>query len=289
MTPKESPISGPRVMLMGEGGTGKTHSLGTLADTGVEIFCLFVGEGAGPETLLGYWVDKGKPIPPNVHWHVIHPPKLSFQDFAKQAVRVNTLALDTLAKAPDPERHLHNLWIKVSEALFDFPDDRTGKKFGPVDSWGPERALVVDGLTGMCRAAMSCVVGSRPVWNPGDYQVGQKQVEGLIRLIDGNCKCWFILISHVEKEMDQVVGGMQITASAIGKALGPIIPTMFSDAIYCTREGNKWAWNTAKSGVATKARNLPWADGLQPDFKQIYTRWLARAQAATTATTGEPA
>ncbi len=277
-TPDTSTLPGPNVLLMGGGGTGKTYSLATLVEAGVEVFYLSIEQGM--ESLLGYWTDAGKPIPPNLHWHKIEPPKMSFADFAAQATRVNTLALKTLAEAPDPNRHVHNLWIKLSEALFDFPDDRTGKKFGAVDSWGPGRALAIDGLTGMAAAAMSCVVGSRPVWNPMDYQVGQKQVQGLLRLICDHCKCWFILLAHVEKEIDPVVGGMNITVSAIGKALAPLIPPMFSDVAYCKREGKAWTWNTAMAGVDAKARNLAWADGLPPDFRPLYKVWEARAKAA---------
>lgn len=282
--PATSTLAGPNVCLMGGGGTGKTHSIGTLVDAGIEVFYLGIEQGL--ESLLGYWTDvrpdnpKPRPIPPNLHWHKINQPKFGFKDFADQALRINTLALDTLAKAPDPNRHTHNLWETISRQLFNFHDDRTGKDFGPVDEWKPDRALVIDGMTGMCKAAMSCVVGSRPVWNPGDYQVGQKQVSGLLQLICDNCPCWFILLAHDEKEIDPINGGMIRTISAIGKALGPLIPPMFSDVILCKRDATKWTWNTASAGVDTKARNLPWADGLAPDFRQAYKIWAARAQAA---------
>jgi hypothetical protein len=284
--PSKSQLPGPNIILMGEGGTGKTHSVGTLVEAGIETF--YFGLEPGLESLLGYWTDvrpdnpKPRPIPPNLHWHKLAAPKFGYDAFAQQATRVNTLALKTLAEAPDTNRFLHNLWIKVAEAMFNFPDDRTGKTFGPVDEWGPERAIVIDGMTGLCRAAMSCVVGSRPVWAPGDYQVGQKQVEGFLRMTCDNTRCWFVLISHVEKEIDPINGGMSLTVSAIGKALAPVVPPMFSDVVLCTREGNKWAWNTARAGVATKARNLPWADGLAPDFRAMYKTWATRAEAMET-------
>ena len=58
-------LIGPKVLLMGEGGTGKTHSLGTLVDwcaaNNLEVFALFTENGR--ETLLGYWKDRGLPIP----------------------------------------------------------------------------------------------------------------------------------------------------------------------------------------------------------------------------------
>ena len=283
-TPATSFLPGPNVLLEGDGGTGKTHAIGTLVDAGIEVFYLGIEQGL--ESLIGYWTDirpdnpKPRPIPHNLHWHKVEGPNLGFEAFAAQALRVNTLALDTLAKSSDPQRYLHNLWIKVSSAMFDFVDDRTEQHFGPVDSWGPERAIVIDGMTGLCKAAMSCVVGSKPVWNPGDYAVGQKQVEGFLRLVCDHCLCWFVLIGHVEKEVDPIIGGTNITISAIGAKLAPLIPPMFSDVIYCTREGNKWVWNTAKTGVACKARNLPWADGLKPDFGIIYKTWAQRAEAA---------
>jgi len=287
--PAKSALPGPKVLLEGDGGTGKTHAIGTLVDAGIEVFYLGIEQGL--ESLIGYWTDVRpdnpvpRPVPANLRWHKIEAPKIGFKEFADQALRVNTLALDTLAKSPDPNRFLHNLWIKVSESMYNFHDDRTGKDFGSVDSWSPDRAIVIDGMTGLCKAAMSCVVGSRPVWNPGDYQVGQKQVESFLRLVCDHCPCWFVLLGHVEKELDPINGGMNITISAIGGKLSPLIAPMFSDVVYTTREGNKWSWNTAKSGVACKARNLPWKDGITPDFRIIYNTWAGRAEAAAL---GEP-
>lgn len=73
---------------------------------------------------------------------------------------------------------------------------------------------------------------------------------------------------------------MKITVATIGKALPPLIPPMFSDVILASREGNKWAWNTAAANVDTKARNVAWADGMPPDFGPLYRKWASRAEAA---------
>ena len=279
--PALAELPGPNILLMGDAGTGKTRSLGTLVDAGIEVFVVSIEQGL--EALIGYWTDpspqypQGRPIPDNLHWHKITPPKASFRELAETAFKVNTMSYESLGKVPDVNRHLHNLFIKVNEAFFDFCDDRTGKKYGDVSSWGPDRAIVVDGLTGLSRAAMSLTVGGKPIRNPGDYGIAQGQLEGFLRLICDHCTCWFVLIAHVEKEVDQVVGGTKITVATIGKALPPVIPPMFSDVIYCTREGTRWTWNTSTTGVATKARNLPWAENMAPDFKPIYDRWASRA------------
>lgn len=276
-------LPGPNILLMGDAGTGKTYSIGTLVDAGLEVFYLSIEQGI--ESLFGYWTDRGKPIPPNLHWHKITPPRASFKELADAALKVNTLSYEGLGKMVDTNRHTHNLFIKVNEAFFDFPCDRTGTRFGSVDNWGPDRVVVVDGLTGLSRAAMSLTVGGKPIKNPGDYGIAQGQIEGFLRLICDHCRCWFVLLAHVEKEIDPVVGGMKITVATLGQKLPPLIPPMFSDVIYAMREGVKWTWNTAGVGVVTKARNLPWAEGIAPDFGPILSRWKERATAAQEAST----
>lgn len=278
MKPADSPLPGPNILLMGDAGTGKTRSVATLVDAGIEVFYLSIEQGI--ESLFAYWTDAGKPIPPNLHWHKIAPPKASFKELAEAALKVNTLSYESLGKMVDVNRHTHNLFIKVNEAFFDFPDDRTGKRYGSVDSWGPDRAVVVDGLTGLSRAAMSLTVGGKPIKNPGDYGIAQGQLESYLRLICDHCRCWFILLAHVEKEIDPVQGGMKITVATIGQKLPPLIPPMFSDVIYTVREGTKWTWNTAGTGVVTKARYLPWAEGITPTFKPVFDSWMSRASAA---------
>lgn len=277
--PATSPIPGPNILLMGPAGTGKTYSIGTLVETGIETF--YLGIEQGMESLLAFWTDQGKPIPNNLHWHKIEPPKASFKELAEAALKVNTLSYESLGKMVDTNRHTHNLFIKVNESFFNFPDDRTGQQFGAVDSWRPDRAIVVDGLTGLSRAAMALTVGGKPIRNPGDYGIAQGQLEGFLRLICDHCRCWFILIAHVEKEIDPVLGGTKIMVSTIGKALPPVIPPMFSDVILAARDGTKWSWNTATPNVDTKARNLPWADGMPPDFRVIFDTWKKRAEAAS--------
>jgi len=64
-----SALPGTNVLLMGPAGTGKTTAIGTLVDAGIETF--YMGLEPGLESLLGYWTDKGKPVPANLHWHVL--------------------------------------------------------------------------------------------------------------------------------------------------------------------------------------------------------------------------
>ena len=122
----KSILPGVNVLLMGPAGTGKTYAIGTLVDAGVEVF--YLGLEPGLESLMAYFTDKGKPLPENLHWHVLDAPKASFTEFLESATKVNTMALDSLAKMADPNRGKHNQFLKLIEALNNFPDDRTGYK-----------------------------------------------------------------------------------------------------------------------------------------------------------------
>lgn len=267
-------LPGVNVLIEGPTGTGKTHALGTLADTGIEVFVLFTESGL--ETLLGYWTDRGQEVPSNVHWHVLPRPAGNFAQLAESANTINTFAMEALFKMQDPNRAKQNQYVTLLKALTDFPDDRTGKKFGAVDSWGPDKCLVMDSLTGINPIAMSLVVGNKPLKDQRDWGVAQDQIEKLLRGLTDGCKCHFVLTAHVEREVDQVFGGVKVTVATLGVKLAPKIPPMFSDVILCVREGNKFSWSTANSQADLKARNLPIADGQPATFKPIFEKWKSR-------------
>jgi len=276
----DSLLAGVNVLLEGPAGTGKTHALGTLADTGVEVFCLFTESGL--ETLLGYYTDTGKPVPSNLHWHVLPRGGSAFSTLAESANTINTTSLDVLYKLADNNRAKHNQFVGLLRALSDFPDDRTGNKYGAVDTWGPDRCLAIDSLTGINPIAMSLVVGNKPVKSQADWGIAQDQIEKLLRQLTDGCRCHVVLLAHVEREVDQVFGGVKVTVSTLGRALAPKIPPMFSDVILSVREGTKFSWSTANAQADLKARNLPIADGLPPSFKPIIDKWISRGGSLTT-------
>lgn len=270
----QSLLSGVNVLIEGPTGTGKTHSIGTLVDTGLPVFYLALESGI--ESLMGYWTDQSKPIPLNLHWHHLSAADASFSAMLKNAEVINALTNDALAKIQDVNKQKYNSFIKILKVLSNFEDQRTGKTFGPVDSWGPDKALVIDACTGLNIAAMSLVAGGKPIKSLVDWGVAMDQVEKLIRQLTDGCKCHFILLAHIERETDQVLGGVKITVGTLGNKLAAKIPPMFSDVVLTVRNGLTFEWSTANPMADLKARNLPISEHIQPSFKQILDKWISR-------------
>ena len=276
-------LAGPKVLLEGPSGSGKTHSLGTLVDwaaaqtPALEVFVLFTENGL--ETLKGYWADRGLPIPANLHWHVTATPALGLDSLIEGARNVGLLTYEGLTKLIDPKRAQNNPWEKFLRVLADFKDDRTGQSFGNVGTWGADRILINDSLSETANACFRMVTGNKPMAAQNEYLVGQTNLLNWLRWMTQALQCTFVITAHVQRQLNEVTGTTQLMTKAIGKALADDIPQLFSDTIYCVREGTKWYWDTAAASVDTKTRNLPYQSKLSPDFAQIMEKWKARAEA----------
>ncbi len=273
MSEDKSSLPGVNVMLMGPAGTGKTHSIGTLVDTGIEVF--YFAFESGSESLRGYWTDKGKEVPKNLHITTVKGPAASWSEMADSVGYVNKLAYESLKKMADPNRSKYNQFEMFLRTFNDVTDD-LGNKFGCIDTWGADKAIVIDGLTGLSDAAMKAVIGGKADRDQKDWGLAQNLLENFLRRICDNCPCHFILLAHVERETDMILGGVKLMVSTLGKALPPKLPSMFSDVILAVRNADKWSWDTASAIADVKTRNLPISANNQPNFGLIIDKWKSR-------------
>ena len=280
MTEDNRPLIGPKICLMGLGGTGKTYALGTLADwsaaNGFELAILFTENGL--ESFLGYFRDKSKEPPPNIYWHQQQTKPISLKNLISTADSVGKLSYEALAKSIDGNRGgENNAFWKILNSCADFKDDRTGKSLGPVDAFPLKRIFAMDSLTETSNAAMKMQIGSRPMASPGDYGVAQNNLMNFLRLLTQGIECPFVMTAHVDRETDGVTQTTKIMIKAIGKALATEIPTLFSEIIYTVRDGAKFTWDTAAYGVDVKTRSLGYRAGIEPNFALIFDAWKKRS------------
>lgn len=277
VVPLRSLLPAPKVLIEGPTGAGKTHSLGTLVDSGVEVGLMAFEQGV--EALYGYWTDRGLKVPDNIFVHEVAGPSVTFGNLADAAKLVNMLSYKSLIEGVDQNRAKYDQMVKVYTALNDFTCHRSGRKLGPVDRWSTGRWLAMDGLTGLSNCAMNLFVGGRIVVSQSDWLIGQRNIENLLRQITTQCRCGFVLIAHQEREPDHT-GASKVTVSTLGKALAPKIPPMFSDVIMAkklvTTAGTTWQWDTQDPQCDLKTRNLPIRGDLPQNFKPILDRWKSR-------------
>ena len=275
-------LDGPKIILEGPSGSGKTRAIGTLVDWAArqspprDVFVLFTENGL--ETLLGYWRDRKLAIPANLHWHVARTQAIGLASLIDSAKKVGLLTYEGLTKSVDPDRAKNNPWEKLLITLTDFPDDRTGKKFGNIGEWGTERILVNDSLSETANACFRMVIGNKPTASQPDYGVAQNNLLSWLRYMTQSFRGTFVITAHVARQTNEVTGATQLMTKAIGKALADDIPQLFSETIYTYREGTNWYWDTAAANVDTKTRYLPIASKISPDFGQIMDKWLERSR-----------
>lgn len=274
-------LSGPKVLLQGDSGGGKSFAFGPLVDWAakqspmLEVFILFTEPGL--ETVLGYWRDRNLPVPANLHWHVVPAATLDLKALTDAADKVGKLTFQSLTNLVDGDRGKNNPAFKILSAMADFPDDRTGKKFGNIGTWGADKILGVDSLSELANAYEKMVIGNKPVMAQNEYGVAQTNLLNFLRYVCGTgAKFGLVMTAHLQKQVNELTGGMTLTTKAIGKAMSDDVPRLFSEVLYAYREGTSWYWDTSATNVVTKTRYLPIQSKIKPDLGVIFEKWLQR-------------
>lgn len=267
----------PAVLLIGAPGAGKTYSLSTLLEAGKEVFVIST-EPTGVESLLDVVVAKKLDLS-KLHWKQITPTRSGFSDLTSMANRIGMGTYESLAKLPPQGDRTKAKFISLLSTLSNFVSDKDGSTHGPVDQFPPSRVLVIDSLSGLNLMAMDLAVGDKVTAHQGEWGVAMNMLEKLLNSLSSGLQCPFVLTAHVEREVDEITGGVKLMASALGRKLAPKIPRFFSEVVYVYRDGNGFYWSTASVNVDTKPRSLPLADKIPPTFKPILDAYAARLEA----------
>lgn len=284
MAPRLNP---PSNLLLGPAGTGKTTAVVTLLEAGLWTRMLAT-EPSAPNRVIEtirkrYQFDAGKQadLIKRFDWQYVSPAVPSWGSLKEAADVVNKMSLDEIAKMRTGiGKSDSRQWLAFLEACANFTSSNTGEVGGDVTEWGDDCAFVLDGLTGVNTMSRNLSVGLKPNPSPGEWGVMQGSILTVMNKLASDCKCFFVCIAHVEREVNEVTGVSNVTVSTLGSKLAPKLPPLFTNVIYAVREKDKFSWSTAALGVETKAGDLPIQDGLQPSFVPIIDAYRARQKAS---------
>lgn len=260
-------ILGVNVLNIGPAGTGKTTALKTLVKIpGLEIFAIFTEPRY--DVLGGEFLDK-------IHWKYLPPTQTSWLTSIMVAKQVNVLSNDALQKVQNIEGASHRQYIDMLEQCNDFKDQH-GKSWGDISTWSTNRVLIIDGLTGISKAARGLGVGGKAILSQPDWGKCMFMVGNFVDALTCNTKCHFILIGHIEREVDEINGGFKNMVSTLGRKLAPMIPVNFGDVILSIKEGKDFWWDTIEAHTDLKNANLPLAAKQVPDYSVLLNNWIAK-------------
>lgn len=280
-------IAAPGILLQGPVGTGKTFGAASLVEAGIDTRFLMLEPFA--DVLLKFEQDRG--IPPctepgdgaRLHYRVISPANQGWDVMLKNAQTIQTMNFEALSKLKAGlNNNEYGQFVDVLKSLSNYTCDRCGQSFGPVDNWGTDTGLVVDGMSSLATMAMDLVVGAKPTKAMGEWGVAMDNLERLVQKLATDLRCWFILLAHIEREVDEVNGGIKLMTSTLGKKLAPRIPRFFHEVILAQRTGEEFSWSNADPAVDLKNKLLPLNGKLPASMVPLVEAWkdMARQQGA---------
>lgn len=203
-----------------------------------------------------------------MHYAYVPPLDVDWADLDQLSTLINRAG--DVTKVIDPNKRNYTQMFDTYSTLKAYRCRRCEKEFGDVSKLDDNHAVVMDGLTGLSTNAMHMVAGLKPAKSWPEFDAAGQQVENLLR------KCVsigasFVLVAHVDRELDPVTRAAKLTMHTIGNKLAPrLTKDLFSEIIFCRRDDRqRFWWSTIEPDMDLKARRLPFSDQITPGFAQI--------------------
>jgi len=267
-------VRGPKVLLMGMEGHGKTDSIRTIIEAGLKCFVVFVEPGM--EVLVD--TRRGRPVytcAQGLHWKYIPVAMPTWQDLREMAKYLNTLSYEGVANVAPQHRERFQAHMELVSTMGDLKCDRCNERFGPADHLEPydQWAVVNDSLTSISKAFLLGHIGTKPAVHRGEYGNAMYQIGNYIDMFCGMIPSMAVMMAHIDREPNEVSGGFENMVATLGQKLAPKIPRPFSDVVLAKRVGDQFTWSTIEESYRTKTRNLPFSRVILPTFAPMIREW----------------
>lgn len=265
-------IPGPKMLMLGEPGDGKTHAVRTLIEAGLKVFVQFTEPGM--EVLLDPTRGKVYTCAEGLHWHYTPPSSPSWQTMMNAANLISQFSYKQVTEMAGLEKEKFKQFYDFIAAHQSLKCDRCGVNFGAVENLPyNEWAFVLDGLSSLSLMALKLVIGAKPAAHQGEYGIAMMNLETYINKFVYDIRCMGVVLAHLEREGNEITGGTENMAATIGRKLAPKIPRPFSDVVHVRRDGAKYMWSTSTSNMKLKTRHLPLSNDIPASFKPVVDAW----------------
>lgn len=264
---------GFKMLLMGPSGSGKTTSLKTIPED-IEVFAIFTEPR---------FDVLGRDILDKIHWRYIAPGAMKWDVLSQAARLVNTMGADALQKLQSISGSDYTQLIQFLNLCNNFIDQR-GEQFGDVSTWGTNRLLWIDGLTGLNYMSRRLKVGIKPTLTQPEWGICMSMLKDVLDTLVTGLFCHLVVVAHVEREVDEVTGASRVMVSTLGRKLAPIIPTNFGDVVLAKKLNDGFWWSTAEPDTDLKPCYLPLSSKIPASFSPLLDEWKRRGGVLTDTT-----
>lgn len=247
------------VLLFGSGGAGKTSAVATLLKN-PRLKLRVLGLDSNCIAGLVYAVRRLN--------LTLEPNQLIVSQFrlspAERAAALRTLKTPAVGKAKSSGKD----WVENQLSSFSGIDLATSEfvSCGGIDTFDEDTVFVIDSWTAVQNQLIKNYQAHANETGWELYRSVQEYVTFFMTVLRDCSSCHVMVLAHGKvTEKLKGVRGANVVPDIYGQAGIQTFVGLFSDTIYCRKDGDTPVWVAQEAGVMTSVRNIPYA--LYPELK----------------------